>query len=475
MYRFDLRHIEKYQDLEELIKVFLIPDEYVLETAGGTVKPKTAKDAGAPITTTFIDIDVPKEAADKNAVKRAIYEQLAEITGHRPEWGIMTGVRPVKLVGESLRAQPSGISEEAAYANVYGLLKKTYLLTDEKAKELLDIYRYQQDTVGEAPKDTVGVYLGIPFCPTRCLYCSFPSNQVPPEEIERYLTALSEEIRYVGSLMGRMGVTAESLYFGGGTPTTLTASQLERVLTLVAEKIPAEGLREFTLEAGRPDTIDREKLRIAKEGGVDRLSINPQTMQDRTLELIGRAHNVADIHRAFEDAHAVGMKEINCDLIAGLPDEMPGDFADSMTKVLALSPTNITVHTLAVKRGSRLKDADDHYHYKYGPRVHEMLEYARRTLGEEGFVPYYLYRQKHMAGAGENTGYCKPYSEGVYNIRIMDEHQAIIAMGAGGISKSYYPAENRLERAANVTNYEHYIARIEEMCERKEKLYQDWL
>ncbi len=448
MYRFDLSHIEKYQDIEELIKVFLPPEAYEIVGEG---------EGNVPL----------PETADKNAVKRAVYRALSRELGTEPDWGIMTGVRPVKLAGELLRK----MGEEEVLAR----LKEEFLLTDGTARRLLAICRYQREYAGEPEKDTVGVYLGIPFCPTRCLYCSFPSNQVPPEEIERYLTALEKEIRFTGDLMRAMGVRAESLYFGGGTPTTLTAPQMERILALVREAIPQTGLREFTLEAGRPDTIDREKLAAAREGGVTRLSINPQTMRDETLELIGRRHSVADICQAFEDAKAEGFTEINCDLIAGLPLEQPEDFRESLEKVLALGPSNITVHTLAVKRGSRLKDADDHYHYKYGPRVEEMLKYSRKRLAEAGFLPYYLYRQKHMAGAGENTGYCLPGSECLYNIRIMDEHQAIIALGAGGISKSYYPAENRLERAANVTNYEQYISRIDEMCERKRVLYQDFL
>ena len=448
MYRFDLSHIEKYQDIEELIKVFLPPETYEIVGEG---------EGNVPVPLT----------ADKNAVKRAVYRALSKELGTEPDWGIMTGVRPVKLAGELLRK----MGEEEVLAH----LKEEFLLTDGTAKRLLAICGYQREYAGEPEQDTVGVYVGVPFCPTRCLYCSFPSNQVPPAEIERYLAALEKEIRYTGGLMRAMGVRAESLYFGGGTPTTLTASQMERVLALVKEAIPQEGLKEFTLEAGRPDTIDREKLAAARKGGVTRLSINPQTMRDETLELIGRRHSVADIYQAFEDAKAEGFREINCDLIAGLPLEQPEDFRDSLEKVLVLGPSNITVHTLAVKRGSRLKDADDHYHYKYGPRVEEMLGYSRQRLKEAGFLPYYLYRQKHMAGAGENTGYCLPGSECLYNIRIMDEHQAIIALGAGGISKSYYPAENRLERAANVTNYEQYISRIDEMCERKRVLYQDFI
>ena len=461
MYQFDLGATTKYQDIEELIKVFLPPEEFRI--LADDMESEKDSDGGMPgHTKTFV---IP--SGDKNAMKRRIYDILSEETGQRPEWGIMTGVRPVKLAGEMLM--------KAGREEVLRELRETYYLAEEKAEEIVRIREYQTESIGEPPKDTIGLYLGIPFCPTRCLYCAFTSNQAKGPEIERYLTALHKEVRATGDLMRAMGVTAESIYFGGGTPTTLTAPQLEDLLGLVREAIPQDGCREFTLEAGRPDTITPDKLRVAKALGVTRLSINPQTMKDRTLELIGRAHSVADIYRSFEEANAAGFTDINCDLIAGLPEETPADFEDSITKVLALHPTNVTVHTLAVKRSSRLKDVDDHYHYKMGAIVQEMLDYSREALPAAGFAPYYLYRQKHMAGAGENTGWCLPGTEGVYNVRIMDEHQPIIAMGAGGISKSYYPAENRVERAANVSNYEQYIDRIDEMLDRKARLYADFV
>ena len=455
MYQFDLRGTKKYQDIEELIKVFLPPEDFRI-LADDRETPEGEADKSFVI-----------EPGDKNAMKRRIFDILSEETGSRPEWGIMTGVRPVKLAGEMLAKE--------GREKTLQILKETYYLSDAKAKEIVEIREYQSDSIGEPPEDTIGLYLGIPFCPTRCLYCAFTSNQAKDGEIERYLEALHKEVRYTGKLMRDMGTRAESIYFGGGTPTTLTAPQLTELLTLVREEIPQEGCREFTLEAGRPDTITPEKLKAAKDLGVTRLSINPQTMKDHTLELIGRAHSVADIYRAFEEANAAGFTDINCDLIAGLPEETPEDFVDSVTKVLALKPTNVTVHTLAVKRSSRLKDVDDHYHYKMGDVVQKMLDYSREALPAAGFAPYYLYRQKHMAGAGENTGWCLPGTEGVYNIRIMDEHQPIIAMGAGGISKSYYPRENRIERAANVSNYEQYITRIDEMLERKYRLYADFI
>ena len=343
------------------------------------------------------------------------------------------------------------------------------MLSREKADLLIDTYRYQQEVCGKPPHNSIGLYIGIPFCPTRCLYCSFTSNQVPESEILRYLEALKKEIEYVGKRMKETGLWSESIYIGGGTPTTLTAEQLDDLLTTVEDNIDLSNTVEFTVEAGRPDTITFEKLQSIKRHGVQRISINPQSMKERTLELIGRSHQPADIIKAFEKSNRVGIPMVNADIIAGLPEEEPEDFADTLKKILELAPENITVHTLAVKRASRLVEVDKDYHYKQGERVKEMLDISREMLSKAGYRPYYLYRQKHMAGSFENVGYCKEETPCIYNIRIMEEHQTILALGAGGISKMYYPEENRLERVPNVSNYEIYISRLDEMLERKEK------
>ena len=429
-------------DYEELIKLFLRPSEYEICLSGEG-----------------------ERAEDKNAVKRELYDMLSEKTGRRPPWGILTGVRPVKLAGELY-------DRLGSYDEVLKLLKSEYYLREDKAKLITEIYAYQQERLGKAPENEASVYAGIPFCPTRCLYCSFASNQKDYSEIKRYLKALIAEAEYTGERFISSGRKAESLYIGGGTPTTLKAEDLEELIILLREKFGLDkdkALKEFTVEAGRPDTVSRDRLRVLREQGVSRISINPQTVNDKTLELIGRSHTYEDFLRAFVLARKAGFTDINCDLICGLPEEGLSDFAASLDKMIELEAENITVHTLAVKRASRLHEEDEDYHYRQGGIVSDMLYLAEDRLRAAGYRPYYLYRQKHMAGALENIGWCRNNKIGVYNIRIMEEKQTIVAMGAGGISKRFYPAENRLERVPNVSNYEIYIERLGEMLERKEK------
>ncbi|MGN0704943.1 MAG: coproporphyrinogen dehydrogenase HemZ, partial [Lentihominibacter sp.] len=261
----------------------------------------------------------------------------------------------------------------------------------------------------------------------------------------------------------------ESFYIGGGTPTTLDAGQLEELLERVNISFDLGTLSEFTVEAGRPDTITEEKLRIMKQYGVTRISINPQTMKQETLDLIGRKHTVEETGRAFDMALSMWDGSVNADLIAGLPEESFDDFRNSLDRIITYGADNITLHTLAVKRASRLKEMDEEFNYKDEELREQMLVYASQALRDAGYRPYYLYRQKHTSGNTENIGYCRNDAVSVYNIRIMEEAQSILAMGAGGISKVYFPEENRLERVANVSNYEIYIDRIEEMTQRKEK------
>jgi len=268
--------------------------------------------------------------------------------------------------------------------------------------------------------------------------------------------------------MNEKGIYPESIYIGGGTPTTLNAEQLDGLMKHVNEAFDVSKIREFTVEAGRPDTIDKDKLEVIRNNGGDRISINPQTMKNETLEIIGRSHKSEDIIKSFEEAHEVGIPCINADLIAGLQGEDENDFAASLLKMIELGANNITVHTLSVKKASRLIEEDKYFHFKQAEVVRKQLAVGRKILKEHGYRPYYLYRQKNMAGGLENTGYCKDDLLSPYNIRIMEEEQTIVALGAGGISKRYYPEENRLERVPNVTNYQIYIERLDEMIQRKE-------
>lgn len=449
MYKIKIENFEKIYLLDEMIKIFLRPSEYSI----------------VPLETSDEDCDFifnRDNFSDKNKIKEEIYLKLSKLTGVKPEWGILTGIRPVKLCGEIY---------ETAHCNEEATLDKLlnyFHLSEEKAKYILDMYLYQQKHIGKPLINGAGVYIGIPFCPTRCVYCSFTSNQVKDTEIERYLKALLIEIEYVGRRMKETGIIAESIYVGGGTPTTLNPNQLDRMLTTIKASFDMTNVIEFTVECGRPDTITEEKLRVLSNHGVDRISINPQSMKDETLALIGRSHSSEEIVKAFSLAKKFNFKCINADIIAGLPKEDINDFKDTLKKVIELEPENITVHCLAVKRASKLVALDEEYHYKQAKVVENMLEYSREILSDYSYLPYYLYRQKHMAGALENTGYTKAGYDGVYNVRIMEEHENIIALGSGGISKAYYPDEDRLERIPNVANYEEYISRIDEMLDRKE-------
>lgn len=446
---------EKITPYEELVKVFLQPSEYRI-SAGSIPEGEPADAAAGPLHYRF--------EGDADAVKRQLWRDLSELTGKGPKWGILTGIRPVKLADE---LRKKNAPENAG--SVRDILTDTYLLHPEKADLVMEILDYQKQTAGEPGPDSLSVYLGIPFCPSRCLYCSFTSNQVGEAEIERYLQALAREIEYAGRKVKEEGFRIESVYIGGGTPTTPRADQLDALLTQIGEAFDLKDCREFTVEAGRADTITEEKLQILQDHGVSRISINPQSMKQKTLDLIGRKHTAEEVRQAFALAKAGRFHSINADLIAGLPEESPADLAASLDEVLKLGADNITLHTLAVKRASRLKERDENFNYRDEEIREEMLQLAAQRLRREGFRPYYLYRQKHTSGNTENTGWCRDDRPSVYNIRIMEEHQSILALGAGGISKIWFPAENRLERVANVSNYEIYIDRIDEMIRRKEK------
>ncbi|MDO4745009.1 MAG: coproporphyrinogen dehydrogenase HemZ [Bacillota bacterium] len=450
MYTFKIEGIENTNQYEELIKVFLSPGEF-----------KLIKEDDLDIQSSELQSAVVFSfKGDKEELKRDIYRFLQKETGKTPKWGILTGIRPVKLAGE--------MTDLLGRDETLRRLSDEYLLHPEKTELITNILDYQRRLLGKPQKNSLSIYAGIPFCPTRCLYCSFTSNQVKKPEIDRYLQALHKEIEYCGEKLRSHEIAAESLYIGGGTPTTLDEAQLEVLLDKLRSCFDMSELKEFTVEAGRPDTITREKLEVMKAAGVGRISINPQSMKQHTLDLIGRAHTTEETVKAFELAGKVGFECINADLIAGLPEEDVDDFKDSLDTMIGLGAENITVHTLAVKRASRLKEMDDKFNYRREEVREAMLAYAHSKLKAEGYVPYYLYRQKHTSGNTENIGFCKNDLISPYNVRIMEEAQSILALGAGGISKVYYPDENRLERVANVSNYEIYIDRIDEMIERKE-------
>ena len=395
---------------------------------------------------------------DYNDSKRRAYAFFRKITGKDLDWGILTGVRPGKLYNE-LKARGEDPEQ---------VLKERYYVSDGKIALLRRVSESQQTVKRSPDPKAVGLYVGIPFCPTRCQYCSFTSNPYKRDASDAYLAALFREMESVRKLMDRQGRTAESIYVGGGTPTSLEADQLRLFLNRVRDLFVTDSTVEFTVEGGRPETITAQKLAVIQEAGAGRVSINPQSMKQRTLDLIGRKHSPQQIREAFALAQQAGISIVNADLITGLPEETPEDFRDSLSEVIALGPENVTVHTLAVKKASRMIEEEPRIALRQADNVRQMLQDADRMLTEAGFEPYYMYRQKHMAGNFENVGWCRPGTASLYNIRIMEEDQTIVAMGAGAISKVYFPAENRLERVPNVSNYEIYIERIDEMIARKE-------
>ena len=401
-----------------------------------------------------------RKRAARRLCRQTLYNLCREVTGIHPPWGSLTGVRPTHLLYEALDA---GLTEDEAVAR----LSSTFDVTEEKALLLRDVARAQRG-LPKPDNGQIDVYVGIPFCTTRCAYCSFSSGELGKGKlVEPYLQALFHEMEEGARLLRQAGKKLRAVYVGGGTPTALNEDQLTRLLERLMTLYPGAG--EYTVEAGRPDTITPGKLRAIREAGVGRISINPQTMNDRTLQVIGRAHTVQQVEEAYAMARTEGMGHINMDVIAGLPGEHPEDFARTMEAAVRLHPESLTVHTLAIKRSSRmhLENAP----LPDGDEAAAMVRMGLETARQMGLAPYYLYRQKHMAGNQENVGYALPGHACLYNVDIMEETTHILALGAGGISKRIYPGEGQIGRAPNVSNIELYIARVEEMIGRKRALF----
>ena len=456
MYRFYINNIDDDYHFTELARVFLPDDGFeIIAYKGNSI---------ADLLGTNSYLVNASGESDRESVKREFYGLLSDICGIRPPWGTLTGVRPLKPALALCSGNSVSVMED--------LMKEKYLMSDNKASLLADIADYQLSNISGVPWEKASLYIGIPFCPTRCAYCSFASNVAPSEDRALYFSDLLKEIGYAGRQAAEHGTVLESIYIGGGTPTTLDAEQLRVLIEQTASSFNVDPSSiEFTVEAGRPDTITAEKLLALKELGIQRISINPQSMKDETLRLIGRDHTADDIRRGYSLAKEAGFEVINADLIAGLPEEDENDFTASLEEVIRLGANNITIHTLSVKRGSRLKESDPVYYRKNADTVSNMLDISRRVLTEAGFRPYYIYRQKHQIGALENVGWCRPGTHSIYNVRIMEDKQTIIGLGAGAVGKVYYPSEDRLERIANVSNYRIYSERFDEMLERKNKYY----
>ncbi|MCI8910244.1 MAG: coproporphyrinogen dehydrogenase HemZ [Oscillibacter sp.] len=398
--------------------------------------------------------DYEREGQRRYAVAACFYLAAREFLATEPPWGMLTGVRPDKLVTAALEA---GRTPEEARR----MLEEEYFVSGPRAALAAETGAAAHQAAGELGPGDIALYVGIPFCPTRCAYCSFVSQSVERSFslVEPYAEALIGELRAGGEMVRRTGLRVRAFYMGGGTPTTLTADQLDRVLTAFEESFDTLPCGEITVEAGRPDTITAEKLAVLKSHGVTRLSVNPQTMEDRVLEAIGRHHTAEDIRRAMELTAAYGFDHVNMDLIAGLPEDTAGGFRRSLEACLAFGTDNVTVHTLALKKGSRILTEGLAVP---GPEaVGEMLEGAGPALRQAGFAPYYLYRQKYMSGSFENVGWSRPGGECLYNIYIMSELCSILSFGAGGSTKMVDRGANRIQRVFNPKYPAEYLRRPE--------------
>ncbi len=396
----------------------------------------------------------------KRQVKLALYQALKEATGRQPPWGSLTGIRPTRLVYEALA---QGLSLEQASQRMV----KLFDVRPENASLLAQIVTVQQALPQAAP-DEVDVYIGIPFCPSRCRYCSFISMQVGRGNLlEPYTQALISEIEAAVQLMADGGLRSRAFYMGGGTPTAMTADQLCRILSAAQPLMrPA---RERTVEAGRPDSMDEARLQAIRDAGVERVSVNPQTSFDQTLSAIGRAHTREQAEQAFRLSRKMGFSCINMDLIAGLPGENADMFTQTLDWVQALHPDNLTVHTLCVKRSSDMHRLQDSL--PEGEQVASMVQQGRAAAHRLNMQPYYLYRQKHMAGNQANVGYAKPGLACLYNVDTMEDNVSVLALGAGGISKKVTSGRALVSRSPNVKEVNHYISRVGEMIARKRELF----
>ena len=411
----------------------------------------------------WTEVDYYADRKDtKNKLKKLLYQMLSKQTGRILPWGTLTGIRPVKI--------PMALLEEGkSNVEIADYMRSTYLASNEKTALSVMIANREKHILEDVQyEDGYSLYIGIPFCPSICLYCSFSSSpiQVWKDRVDEYLDALCKEIRFGAEAY--KGRKLNTIYIGGGTPTTLLPEQMDRLLGEVARRFDLSHLREFTVEAGRPDSITREKLLVLKKHKVSRISINPQTMNQPTLDVIGRHHTVEQTEETFLLARELGFDNINMDLIIGLPGEEKQEVEYTLKEVVRLDPDSITVHSLAVKRAARLNMFKDQYKEMTFTNNQEIMDMASIYAGNAGMSPYYLYRQKNMAGNFENVGYARPDKAGIYNILIMEEKQTILALGAGASTKVVRSAD-RIERIENVKDIKNYIERIDEMIERKKQ------
>ena len=411
---------------------------------------------------------VKKLTDDDNELVSAqlLYKLLCDFTGLTQPWGILTGVRPVKLLRR--------LTEESSEEQAVKKFEKDFFVSNEKIALSRETEHNERKILELSKPESFSLYVGIPFCPSRCSYCSFVMASIERAEklIEPYTKLLCEEIKRTAEIANKLGLRLETVYFGGGTPTTLSAEQLDTVLGTVNKSFDMSTCREFTVEAGRPDTIDIAKLFALKENKVDRISINPQTVNDEVLKTIGRKHTAQQFFDAFELARKCGFDNINTDLIAGLPTDTPESFKNSLDSIVRLNAECITVHTLCMKRASRLTTEGVTLDLQQARDAREMLAYTQNILGQNEYIPYYMYRQSRMVGNLENVGWSKKGFESLYNVYVMDETHTILACGSGGVTKLKRNNPDYLERIFNFKYPYEYIDRFDELIQRKSGIMQ---
>ena len=431
----------------------------------GTLSARTSICLNGVTRTAEVEMDAADETVSlrRRILQQSYYQAALPFLKAAPAWGALSGVRPTKLTTRCLMA---GLSDEETIRE----MEKTYFVTPRRAKLSLDCSKATVAAAAKLEPNDISLYVGIPFCPTRCAYCSFVSRTIGKrtELLEPYLEALLKELRHTGRLLATSGKTVRTIYIGGGTPTTLTSTQMETLLKCIRDSFDLSRCIEFTVEGGRPDTLDQEKLNVIAQNGADRMSINPQTMIDSVLKACGRRHNAEDVKTAYAQAVDAGYSAINMDLIAGLPTDDFDGFRHSLDTVISMAPANITVHTLAIKKGADL------YEKREGlspdAEVARMVDYAEEALRAAGYEPYYLYRQKYMSGSFENVGWCRPGTACLYNIYMMEELHTIISVGGGGMNKVNLP-DGRLQRFHNPKFPEQYIEMIDDVLRQKEELF----
>lgn len=411
---------------------------------------------------------VKKLTDDDNELVSAqlLYKLLCDFTGLTQPWGILTGVRPVKLLRR--------LAEESNEEQAVKKFENDFFVSNEKIALSRETEHNERKILELSRPESFSLYVGIPFCPSRCSYCSFVMASIERAKklIEPYTKLLCEEIKRTAEIANKLGLRLETVYFGGGTPTTLSAEQLDTVLKTVNKSFDMTTCREFTVEAGRPDTIDSAKLFALKENKVDRISINPQTTNDEVLKTIGRKHTAQQFFDAFELARKCGFENINTDLIAGLPTDTPQSFKNSLDSIVKLNAECITVHTLCMKRASRLTTEGVTLDLQQARDAREMLAYTQNILGQNGYIPYYMYRQSRMVGNLENVGWSKKGFESLYNVYVMDETHTILACGSGGVTKLKRNNPDYLERIFNFKYPYEYIDRFDELIQRKSGIMQ---